>query len=265
MQDNRFKIINELKEKIFDIDRWPHYQIMFDGMDKVIKKINNENQLALLERCYIYNDFSIFSSLFEMGNLDILNFIPPNSNKINRKNYQFDKLKELPETVKRIKKADVNVNAKDLRKIISSRNKYDYIFIPNVLHHYPNPFELFDICKSSLKEKGHLYIFDATLRETHQKPDDFIRFTPDGIVYSLKDIGFEIKDITLSKSPVEALIYTMDQVIQYDLPKELIFEISQLDKTIKNKFKYTLKEDFNNKVRNYTSFPVAYSILAQIK
>ncbi len=265
MENNKLKIVQELKEKLFEIERWPHYQIMFDGLDKVIKGINKEDNLALLERCYIYDNYSIFSSLFELGKLDILNFIPPNSNHKSRQSYQFDRLENLPETKKRIKKANINVDVVNLKKTIASRNKYDYIFIPNVLHHYPNPFELFDICKSGLKDKGYLYIFDATLRENHQKPDDFIRFTPDGIVYTLKNIGFEISDLSLSKSPLEALIYTIDQVIQYDLPQDLVADINKLNKTIKTKYKSTLNENFNNKVRKYTSFPVAYSLLAQLK
>ena len=85
--------------------------------------------------------------------------------------------------------------------------------------------KLIEDCRSLLNEIGYLYIFDATLREDHQKPDDFFRFTRSGIIYALENSQFEVVEIHSSKSPVEALIYTIDQVIQYDLPKELINEI----------------------------------------
>ena len=26
---------------------------------------------------------------------------------------------------------------------LKQKDNYDYIFVPNVLHHYPNPFDLF--------------------------------------------------------------------------------------------------------------------------
>ena len=134
-----------------------------------------------------------------------------------------------------------------------------------MIHHHPNPFALFKDCKEVISEKGYIYIFDAILRENHQKPDDFIRFTPDGISYALEENGFRVVELHISKSPVEALLYTLDQVIQYDLPADLIDEIDKLNKLLKNKYKSTLNKNYINLKRNYTSFPVAYSVLAQKK
>ena len=76
---------------------------------------------------------------------------------------------------------------------------------------------------------------------------------------------FEIVEINSSKSPVEALIYTMDQVIQYDLPSELLSEINGLNKIIKNKYKSTIEKNYKNKSREFTAFPIAYSVLARSK
>ena len=164
-----------------------------------------------------------------------------------------------------MKKSDFSINVDNIKEILSVKNKYDYIFIPNVLHHYPNPFDLFKICRQALNEKGRLYIFDATLRENHQQPDDFLRFTADGIRYSLESSGFKVIEVNTSKSPVESLIYTIDQVIQYDLPDDLIHEIKNLNNIIKTKYWSSLKQNYTNKVRKYTSFPIAYSVLAELE
>ena len=228
MNNSKKEIIEELTKNLFDTKRWPHYQLMFDHLDQITNKINDSQRLAILERCYIYGGFSIFSSLFETLLLDIYDFIPPNSNQEDRKNYQKNKLDSLPKTIKKIKKATREVNALNLIKNISKNSPYDYIFIPNVIHHHPNPFALFKDCKEVISEKGYIYIFDAILRENHQKPDDFIRFTPDGISYALEENGFRVVELHISKSPVEALLYTLDQVIQYDLPADLIDEIDKL-------------------------------------
>ena len=263
MIESRKLIIEELKSKLFDTTRWPHYQLMFDHLDKVIDGIGKEEKSAILERCYIYGGFSIFSSLFSRKNIDIFDFIPPNSSVEERKNYQKNKLKSLLLTQEKIIRADHEINISNLKNTLNRNGPYNYIFIPNVLHHHPNPFELFRNCRDSLNKKGYLYIFDAILRENHQKPDDFIRFTPDGINFALEENGFKVNEIYTSKSPLEALLYTVDQVIQYDLPEELIHEIERLNNLLKGKFKSALNQNYENQIRQYTSFPVAYSVVAQ--
>jgi len=263
MDEQRQEIIDELTKNLYDLKRWPHYQLLFEDINQVIKKITIKDRVAILERCYIYDGYSIFSSLFDNVNLEIFDFIPPKSDVEERKNAQLDKLDFLPKTQKKVIKSQFSTNIYNLKDKLNTRENYDYIFIPNVLHHHPNPFELFKICNSSLNEKGHLYVFDATLRENHQQPDDFLRFTPDGVIYALENNGFKDIKVNTSKSPVEALIYTIDQVIQYDLPKNLLKEINNLNEIIKNKYSETLKKNYNNKIRKYTSFPVAYSVIAQ--
>ncbi len=263
MKENKSLLVKELKEKLFNTEKWPHYNLLFDHITKIIDSIDPDCNTALIERCYIYGGFSIFSSLFQKNKLDIYDFIPPNSKDSERQNYQTDKLEFLPETRSNILKASKKITPKNFFKTISSISTYDYIFIPNVLHHHPNPYELFKECHHLINKNGYLYIFDALLRENHQKPDDYIRFTTDGIKFALRESGFEIIEIFTSNSPLEALFYTLDQVNQYDLPAELKKEISKLSDTIKNKYKSSLLKNYNNLIRRYTSFPVAYSVLAQ--
>ena len=265
MRNNRELIIDELTKNLFDTERWPHYRLLFNHMNKIINEIKTQDKVALLERCYIYDGFSIFSSLFEQPSLNIFNYVPPNSQGEYRQNYQLDKLDSLPITRKNIKKSQVSVTVDNLSELKNIGNRYDYFFIPNVLHHHPNPYQLIDDCKSLLNEKGYIYIFDATLREDHQQPDDFFRFTSNGIIYALENSQFEIVEINSSKSPVEALIYTMDQVMQYDLPSQLLSEINGLNKIIKNNYKFSIEKNYKNKIREFTTFPIAYSVLARSK
>tara|TARA_B100000212_G_C27330133_1_gene514211 strand:+ start:204 stop:1001 length:798 start_codon:yes stop_codon:yes gene_type:complete len=265
MKNHREEIINELTKNLFDVERWPHYKLMFSHLNKIINNIKKSEKVAILERCYIYNGFSIFSSLFDNSNLDIYDFIPLNSQTKERQNYQFEKLDFLPKTKTNIQKSKISVTVDNLNELKNLGKKYEYFFIPNVLHHHPNPFKLIEDCRSLLTKGGYLYIFDATLREDHQKPDDFLRLTKNGIIYVLENNLFEIVEINSSNSPIEALIYTIDQVIQYDLPSELLSEINKLNEVIKNQYKYTIEKNFNNNFRKFTSFPVAYSVLARCK
>ena len=122
----------------------PNGKIIYFTSDRG-ENINANNKSALLERCYIYNGFSIFSSLFYEGDLDIFNYVPPNSYEATRQNAQLDKLDFLPQTKSRMKKSNFSINLNNINEIFSVKNKHDYIFIPNVLHHYPNPFDLYSL------------------------------------------------------------------------------------------------------------------------
>ena len=261
MKNNNL-LIKELSERLFYTNKWPHYKVMFNHLDNIISKIDEKARIAILERCYIYDGLSIFSSLFESKNLYIIDFIPPNSTNKSRQNYQKDKLLSLPLTYKYSSKSKISATVDNLSKVFE-KSSFDYIFIPNVLHHHPNPFELLNYSQNGLKKGGYLYIFDAILREQHQKPDDYIRFTPDGIKYALEKNGFKIKEIFTSNSPVEALLYTMDQIVQYDLPGELLNDIKNLKELVTTKYEKTLHRNYTNLIRKHTSFPIAYSVLAK--
>ena len=263
MNAKRAEIIKELKKNLFYIDRWPHYQLLFDHLEKVIEKLDSKSKIAILERCYIYNGLSIFSSVFEGYEVDVFDFIPPGSLDNKRHCYQFDKLKSMPLVGQNIKEANYTFNYDISNEQLASFGYYDIIFIPNVLHHHPDPFKLFEDCYNLLKPKGKIYIFDAILRESHQKPDDYIRFTDSGINFALKKIGFEVTELLKSSSPVESLFYTLDQVIQYDLPDDLLKDSIQLYDLIKTKYKKTLFENYENRIRKNTEFPIAYSVLAK--
>ena len=106
------------------------------------------------------------------------------------------------------------------------------IIIPNLMHHIYDHHHLLKQCKSILKKGGDLYIFEPTLREIHQLPEDYFRFTPYGLENILKSVGFKKVKHDFSGGPFTAILYCIDQAMQY-LPKN---KIGHFKKKIFNRF-----------------------------
>ena len=114
----------------------------------------------------------------------------------------------------------------------------DLIIIPNLMHHIYDHNLLIKKCSKILKKGGNLYIFEPTLREIHQKPCDYFRFTPYGLSEVLKKNNFKNIKTNYSGGPFSAMAYCWDQAMQY-LPKK-----------IKDKYKKFLIYDDIKKITN---------------
>ena len=66
----------------------------------------------------------------------------------------------------------------DYKKIKIKKNSLDLIIVPNLLHHINDHKTLISKCFEFLKKGGNLYLFEPILRELHQAPEDYLRFTP---------------------------------------------------------------------------------------
>ena len=63
-----------------------------------------------------------------------------------------------------------------------------------------------------------IYIFEPLLRELHQMPEDYGRFTP-YILEKLSKIGFKKIKYEFTGGPFTSIAYFVDQAIQY-FPKQ---------------------------------------------
>ena len=50
MRNNTELIIDELTKNLFDTERWPHYRLMFNHMNKIINNINKKDKIALIRK-----------------------------------------------------------------------------------------------------------------------------------------------------------------------------------------------------------------------
>ena len=152
----------------------------------------------------------------------------------------------------------------DYRNIKLNKNSADLIIIPNLMHHIFDHENLLSQCKRILKKNGKLYIFEPTLREIHQAPDDYFRFTPFSLREILKKVGFSKSTHNLCGGPFTAAAYCLDQALQY-IPKNKKKEFKKkfFNKSI-NQFLNYEKNFSRNLERKNTIFPMSFSVLASV-
>ena len=65
------------------------------------------------------------------------------------------------------------------------------------------------------KPGGSVYVFEPTLRELHQAPDDYLRYTPFGMRNALARAGLEPGNFEVDGGPFSAIAYCWTQALQY--------------------------------------------------
>ncbi len=248
--------INFLKKNVFFVEtKWPHFDILFDDLIKLSKKTKNNSNVLFLERGGLYGNISIWAPLFYKNNITSIDC---SSNKIKKRGQYNKKLID----VKKIIKWPISYFS-NYKKISVKKNSLDLIIIPNLFHHIEDHDFLINKCFSFLKKGGRLYIFEPILREVHQAPDDFLRFTPYGLKNIIKKNRFKIEKISTSGGPFSAIIYCWDQALQY-LPDKLRKKKNKwlYGNEIKKLFEFEKKYK-TNKIRKNSSFPLSFSIIAK--
>ena len=248
---------NYLKKKVFFTEtKWPHFNLLFNDIKKLSKLIKTDSCVVSLERNNLYGGASLFAPFFSNHKFISVDCVSPalkkrgkyNSKNIlgnkkiihHKRNYQFD-----------------------YRKIKLKSNYADLIIIPNLMHHINDVNILLNQAKRILKKKGRIYIFEPMVRELHQIPEDYYRITPYGFKFLLKKRKFKNFKIKFEGGPFTAIIYCWDQSLQY-LPKNLVTKKLKWLKKNTKYLRHLDKKYRKNLHRKKTSFPMSYSLLANL-
>lgn len=244
-----------LKKNVFFIkSKWPHFDILFKDI-KSLAKNKKIKHIVSLERGNLYGSISLFAPFFENKNFISVDC---STEKI-KKRGSYNKEKVNSNYIIK-KKIDYFRNYKNLKLKKSSA---DLVLIPNLMHHIFDHIKLLEQCKSILKKDGLIYIFEPLIRELHQKPDDYFRFTPYSLERIFKNLGLKKIKLNYSGGPFTAAYYCLDQALEYIPPNlkkafKKDFTENKLKKLIKLENKYK-----KNLSRKNTTFPVSFSILAR--
>ena len=245
-----------LKNEIFFLKKkWPHFEILFKGIKKISKLVKKNNKKVLiLERTALYGGISLFSPFFNKNRVLSVDCVTENLKKRGNYNQQFLTNPKLIKIKSKYQRHYTNLKIK--------KKTFDYIIIPNLLHHIENPHILFKQVKSILKPKGYVFIFEPLVRELHQVPEDYSRFTPYGLSKLLQKFRFSVRELEYTGGPFSCIAYYWDQALQY-IPKKN-------KKNYINMFKYNFNKLINldnkytkNLERKNTISPVAFTIFSQ--
>lgn len=244
-----------LKEEVFFTKtKWPHFNILFEDIRKLSKNKNLKNILSL-ERGSLYGNISLLAPYFEKKNFISVDCSEKKILSRGSYNKKFVLSKNIIKVPVTFHKNYKNLNLK--------KNFYDLIIIPNLMHHIYDHKHLIKSCKKYLKKNGLIYIFEPTLREIHQLPEDYYRFTP----YAMKELFNELKfrsiNFRLSGGPFTAAAYCLDQALQF-LPEQKKQSFKKKFKLNKINFFQKLDKKYKeNLSRKFTIFPMSFSITAK--
>ncbi len=240
-----------LRKKIFFSNtKWPQYNLLINDIKLLSKKTKKNSKILFLERTNLYGGVSLLAPFFGLNETMSVDY--STKRILRRKSYVKNLMNE----------KDIIVEKFNKNKILK-KNYFDLIIIPNLIHHLKNSDEILKKGFELLKKKGQIYIFEPTLREIHQKPDDYIRYTPYGMKAKLDQLGYKNIKFKTTGSAFSSTIYCLDQAIQY-LPNALKKKYSEkIFPKFYKEFMFFEKKYKINKVRKHTIFPTAFSIIGK--
>jgi len=248
--------LNLLRERVFQCDSlWPQFRLLVEDLEHLSCNLSPGSVVVSLERSLLYGGYSIIAPLFQDCTFISIDCSPASAD--NRGAYNSSMLADsrfIPIPITRRASIEANGLA-DLGA--------DLVLVPNLVHHISNQQLLFKEISRILKPGGVVYIFEPLVREIHQAPDDFLRYTPHGLEQALRSAGLVPEDIKTEGGPFQVISYCWTQALQY-LPETLRDYYSEW--FFDHHFKELLALDANykfNLVKDHSSFPMSFSMTAK--
>ena len=244
-----------LAEKVFLTDRLPHFNLLLREIVALSSQLPAESTVVSLERGLLYGGLSLVGPYFQDQKFISIDCSPESADE--RGAYNKEKVID-----KRFLCVPITDRA-PIEKTGLDNEIADLVLVPNLVHHVADQQALFSEMARIMKPEGQVFVFEPTLRELHQIPDDFLRYTPFGMQNILESVGLEPIDTKFEGGPFSAVGYCWLQALEY-LPSELRNETEEWyfqehwPKLKEWDEKYT-----QNLVREHTQFPVGFSIIAR--
>ena len=249
---------NILREEIFFTkNKWPHFDILFNGIKKIARLSKEKNKkVVMLERTSLYGGISLFAPFFKEKNFTSVDCITETLLKRGGYNKKLLKNKKLIKIKSKFQYHYKNIKLKN--------SSVDFVIIPNLLHHIDDPMILLKQVKKILKPKGKIFIFEPLVRELHQIPEDYSRFTPYGLNNNLKKLNFKDGSVAFSGGPFTCILYYWDQALQYIPINKRRNYVKKFN--FNQKFLIEMDKKFKkNLVRKNTHAPMSFSIMSELK
>jgi len=250
------KHIEFLKEKFYQVEtKWPQFKILFDSLEDLAKNTPPDKKVLILERAYFYGGWTLFSPIFhkqEVVSIDCVTDSQKNKWGSQETWLEDDRcLKWRPDFVNEIS------NLTDIES-----ESMDYVIVPNVVHHEKNQNEMFQEFARVLKKGGKCLIFEGLVRELHQMPDDYVRYTHEGLKVMLEKYGLKFDSFKFGTGVFDVIAYVWQNAFEY-LPEDLRKE--KMEWFYHEHFPYLQEMDQKfrkNLVKPDKAFPMSYIVWA---
>lgn len=235
-----------LRDAVFEVHKFPAFSLFLDHLEDNLDTWNStENSICFVERTKLYGS-SLFSGLFDKAESISIDMSP--SSALTRGAYNSRKISS-PSFV--FKESDLFLNQDDFDL---GNSLYNYVVIPNLIHHFKNQEELYAQVYRSLKPSGQIVVYEPTIRELHQEPHDYLRFTPYGLKEYLARAGFTNFTTRTEGNAYRALEYILQVMSMAREDSNHLRKVRDIMQLIDQ-----LESDFPDAiVKNYSSFPTSF-------
>jgi len=245
-----------LRERVFQIEtKWPHFRLLLNDIAELAAETPPEATVVVMERGLLYGGYSLIGPFFDRQKLISVDCSPTTADArggYNKHMVDDDRFIAIPIS----RRASVEDTGLD-------SGIADLVLVPNLVHHVADQDALFREVRRLLKPGGRAYVFEPLVRELHQEPDDYLRYTPYGMKRILEAMGFVVDDVRKEGSAFSAIAYCWTQALEY-MPEE---ERAKMSKWFyKEHFPQLMQWDEqypSNLSRKHTSFPMAFSLRAR--
>jgi hypothetical protein len=245
-----------LEEKVFQTrTKWPQFELLLDDTELIVKSLMPNQRVICMERTLLYGGYSLLGPFFHNQQFSSIDCSPLSANERGAYN------RSLVDDIRFIEIR--HSHRYDLEELPALIEPADALLVPNLVHHVRDQVKLFDRLVTLLKPGGLLYVFEPTLRELHQLPDDYIRFTPSGLINCLKTRGLCIERVMTTGGPFSAIAYCWVQALEYIPERERESFANWFYKEHFSELKNWDEMYPINLERKHTSFPVAFSVIAK--
>jgi SAM-dependent methyltransferase len=248
--------IDFLKEKFYQIDtKWPQFKVLFDSLEDLAKTIPVGKTVLILERAYFYGGWTLFAPIFHKQKIVSVDCV------IDGQDGRWGEQESWLKDDRCIKWRPDFINGISNLVDIKSES-IDYIIVPNVVHHEKNQDKMFQEFERVLKKSGKCLVFEGLVRELHHMPDDYVRYTHEGLKIMLEKNGLKFDTYKFGSGVFDVIAYVWQNAFEY-LPKDLR----------KEKIKWFYSEHFpylqsmdqkykENLVKPDKAFPMSYIVWA---
>jgi SAM-dependent methyltransferase len=213
-EENVVKHIEYLKEKFYQVEtKWPQFGLLFDTLEKLMNEIPADQKVLILERAYFYGGWTLFAPIFHKQQVVAIDCVVDTSDA--RWGTQASWLED--DRCIRWRPDYIN-GISDLKDIASE--SMDYVIVPNVVHHESKQDQMFQEFARVLKKGGKCLIFEGLVRELHHMPDDYIRYTHEGMKLMFEKNGLKYDSHELGTGVFDVISYVWQNAFEY-LPEEL--------------------------------------------
>jgi SAM-dependent methyltransferase len=242
-----------LEQRVFQIGtKWPHFRLLIQDVRRLSREMRPGARVVCLERGLLYGGISLFGPFFHRQEFISVDCSPGSAESrgaYNRAMVDDARCLIVPGTMRA---------PADKTGLPSA--SADLVLVPNLVHHVPDQRGLFAEIARLLKPGARGYIFEPLVRELHQSPDDYLRYTPWGFERMIVEAGMVYDRFVPEGGPFQAVAYCWTQALEYFPPdKRAEMERWFYDKHFKELMAWD-EQHTQNQARKHTSFPMAYAV-----